>query len=254
MFRNSSKITTPVIKKEPFPSSPMHLIDAGVILLSFLASIVFSILIIIFKEIAGIGSLSQMLHVPSDVLQIFSEYLVATFILLVFFFFILRRHRLSLINFGFRPLPIFKTLAYVILGFMVTFVMWIIVAPIILIYLPEINLEQSQEIFKPDMTILAQILLVFYAVILGPFIEEVVFRGIILTAVSNRWGFIVGIVLSTLIWSLLHFQINIIIFTSLFGIVLSYIYLKSQSLWPSFLTHVFKNLIAVIAIYIFGLY
>jgi membrane protease YdiL (CAAX protease family) len=50
----------------------------------------------------------------------------------------------------------------------------------------------------------------------------------------------------------LHFQLNVIIFTSIFGIILSYIYYKSQSLWPCYITHVLKNLIAVIFIYAIG--
>lgn len=251
MFGNTSK--NQPVKILSFPSNPLRLIDAGVILISFLISIVFSFLILLIRALFNIQSFSEMLHIPSDILQISAEYLVAGFIFAVVYFYIFKRYHLTWRSFGFNPLSLFKTITYVSLGFLITFVIWIIIAPLILIFLPFINLEEAQGIFQPNMTLIAQILLIFYAVIIGPLLEEVVFRGIILPAVSNRWNFVVGVVLSTIIWSLLHFQLNVIIFTSIFGIVLSYIYLKSQSLWPSYLTHVLKNLIAVIAIYIFGI-
>lgn len=256
MFGNSSKklSTETPVKILSFPSSPLYLIDAGIIMISFLISIVISFAIVFIRALFDIQSFSELLHMPSDVLRISAEYLVAGFILAVVCFYIFKKHNLNWQSFGFKPLPIFKTIAYIALAFLITFIAWIIIAPIILIYFPFINLEQSQEIFQPNMSLLAQILLIFYAVIIGPLLEEVVFRGIILPAVSNRWNFAIGVILSTIIWSLLHFQLNVIIFTSVFGIVLSYVYLKSQSLWPSYLTHVLKNLVAVIAIYLFGLY
>jgi membrane protease YdiL (CAAX protease family) len=256
MFGNSSKKQpqAATTTTNSFPNNPFQLIDAGIVLISFLVSIIISVSIILIRALFNIQSFSETLHIPADILQISAEYLVAGCIMAVIYVFIYRKYHLSWQSFGFKQLPVFKTIAYVALAFLLTFVAWIIVAPLILVFLPFINLEESQEIFQPNMSQIAQILLIFYAVIIGPLLEEIVFRGIILPAVSNRWNFVVGVILSTIIWSLLHLQLNVIIFTSIFGIVLSYIYLKSQSLWPSFLTHVLKNLIAVIAIYLFGFY
>ena len=100
---------------------------------------------------------------------------------------------------------------------------------------------------------LAQILMIIYAVIIGPFIEEIVFRGVVLPVLTRKFNIAIGIIFSTLIWSLLHFQINVIIFTFIFGIILSYTYIKSKSIWPAYLTHVLKNLIAVLALYLLGI-
>ncbi|MFA4930746.1 MAG: type II CAAX endopeptidase family protein [Patescibacteria group bacterium] len=234
--------------------TPYRLIDALAVLASFFVGLLLSLMLYFFKAIFRIESISASLHIPYDILSILVEYLVAAFVVLIIYLVIFRRYKLNWTTFGFRPLSIKKTLSYIIISFVLTFAIWIAVAPFIIVFFPTIDLGESQEIFDPQMHVVAQGLLIFYAIIIGPFIEEIVFRGVLFPAFAQKTNIILGLMLSTLIWSLLHFQLNVIIFTFIFGIILGYMYYKTKSLWPSYITHVLKNLMAVIAIYLFGLF
>jgi len=237
---------------QPFPLNRLDLLDAFLALTGFVLSILFSVLIIIIKSIFHIDSISALLGVSSNFLAVVYEYLAASLIFIIVFA-ICKRHHLSLRDFGFRPISAIKLIGYVAVSFTITFVAWIIIAPVVVYFFPLVNLEQSQEIFAPGMTIVTQILLIIYAIIIGPLLEEVVFRGIIFPASANRWNLLIGALVSTIIWSLLHFQLNVIIFTLIFGLILSVVYHKSQSLWPCLITHILKNAIAVFFIYAAGL-
>ncbi|MBU0648033.1 CPBP family intramembrane metalloprotease [Patescibacteria group bacterium] len=223
------------------------------VLLTFIAGLFLGGFYYLVKYIFGFGSISGWLNMPFDLLAVIVELILAVIVIAVVYFLIIKRYHLDWQNFGFRQLPISKTLGYIVLTFIITFGCWIAIVPFILILFPNINLTESQEIFQSDMTLLAEIMLIFYATIIGPFIEEITFRGVLLPAISLKFNPLVGIIISTLIWSLLHFQINVIIFTFIFGSILSYVVFKTKSLWPSYIAHVIKNLIAVIAIYILNL-
>lgn len=229
---------------------PIKLLDALLVLSSFLISFLLAILLFFFKKLLGISSFSGSLGISYQTLEIIAEYCIAGFVILCVFVFVLAKRKLTWRTFGFKPLPLIKTFGYVILAFVATFVFWIVTIPFIMILFPNVDIAESQNIFQMGMPLSAQVLLVIYAVIIGPFVEEIVFRGVVYPAVSRRFNIYAGIIVNTVIWSALHFQANVIIFTMIFGIILSYLYLKTKSLWPSYLTHVCKNLMAVIAIYI----
>lgn len=246
MSENSSNTQTDQLSFFP----PIKLLDALLVLSSFLISFLLAFLLYFIKKSLGIDSISKSLGISYYTLEVLAQYFIAGFVILAVYLFVIRKYKLDLTSFGFRRLPILKTVAYVVLAFIATFVSWIVLIPFIMIFFPTVDISESQNIFQMSMGPVAQVLLVIYAVIIGPFIEEVVFRGVVFPAVSRRFNIYAGIIVNTLIWSLLHFQINVIIFTLIFGVILSYLYLKTQSIWPSYLTHVCKNLMAVIAIYV----
>lgn len=272
-----------------------RLFDVLAVLASFFVGLFLAIGILIVKKIFQLDSISSILGIPYDVLNVSLEYFVSLFVVMVVYFLIIKKYKLNWVSFGFQTLPIQKTISYVVISFIITFAVWVAIAPFIIIFFPYIDLGQSQEVFDPDMHFVAEGLLVFYAIIVGPFIEEIIFRGVVFPGVNrnnvkavvefllkitfiklvivkllsldeynkfintiipqNKYLYVVlGLFFSTLIWSLLHFQINVIIFTFIFGIILGYIYYKSKSLWPSYITHVLKNLMAVMAIYALGMF
>lgn len=276
-----------ISSKKVFPQLPFTLFDVAIALSGFVLTTILTLGLYVLRQISGIESVSQLLGVSSPTLNLFIEYAVSGIILAIVYFLVVRRRQLNWRTFGFRPVKFWPTVGWVTLGFLVTFLVWVVVTPIFLFLTPQLDLAESQEIFQSNMTVFAQVLMIIYAVIVGPFIEEVIFRGVVLTGVSNDTSSIFsffqaifsntglgrfftgiasffsseksaplrllfGIVISTGIWSLLHFQANIIIFTTIFGVVLSYMYYRTQSLWACYLTHLVKNLIAVIALYLIG--
>ncbi len=94
------------------------------------------------------------------------------------------------------------------------------------------------------------VVLVLYAVILGPVLEEIMFRGLALNmfAPANRtFAFIV----SSLLFGFMHMNFNQIFNGFLLGLVLGYIALKSRSIIPAIICHIFANGNAFLLSYIF---
>ena len=86
--------------------------------------------------------------------------------------------------------------------------------------------------------------------ILAPLKEEIFFRGIIYPPLRNVYGRGKGILFTASIFALLHF--DVVRFIPLFvgGVVLTWIYEKTSSLWPAILAHGTWNILMALAIWI----
>jgi membrane protease YdiL (CAAX protease family) len=90
------------------------------------------------------------------------------------------------------------------------------------------------------------ILLGIVAVLVAPFIEEVIFRGFIYPVLERRWGQYTAVFLTALMFVSLHVSqlwgswlgISAIFFV---GLLLSIVRAKTDSLFPSFLLHLSYN-------------
>jgi uncharacterized protein len=78
-------------------------------------------------------------------------------------------------------------------------------------------------------------------ILLGPFFEEIVFRGLIIHRLAIKYGIIPAIFISSLLFSIAHLKLNIADFI-IFGLILSIVYLKTRSLVASILLHCSYNL------------
>jgi hypothetical protein len=79
------------------------------------------------------------------------------------------------------------------------------------------------------------------AVFVAPVIEEFIFRGILLTRWSLKWGPTGGILVSSLVFALLHADL-LGAFT--FGIAMSLLYLRTRTLLVPMMAHALNNLLA----------
>ncbi|MDO4778224.1 MAG: CPBP family intramembrane metalloprotease [Tissierellia bacterium] len=82
-----------------------------------------------------------------------------------------------------------------------------------------------------------------YAVIIGPIIEEILFRGVILS-ITRKYGALLSILSSALLFGLFHLNIQQSISTIGLGIVFGY-YAYFYSLKVSILLHVINNILAI---------
>ncbi len=82
------------------------------------------------------------------------------------------------------------------------------------------------------------------AVVVAPIVEELYFRGVILPVFMRRFGTFFGILLTSVLFALLHFQPNVVVYTFILAIILAIIRLRLKSVIPSMLLHAFNNLIA----------
>ncbi|HZX71966.1 MAG TPA: CPBP family intramembrane glutamic endopeptidase [Rhodanobacter sp.] len=94
--------------------------------------------------------------------------------------------------------------------------------------------------------------LALMAVTLGPLVEELLFRGVLLSALLQRWGTGVAVLLSSLAFALAHLPgLNWQLFAlpALLGLALAlaWLRLRSGSIWPSVVAHGANNALAVAA-------
>ena len=81
--------------------------------------------------------------------------------------------------------------------------------------------------------------------LLAPFAEEVFFRGFLLAALASAIGGLRGALASSAIFSVAHLNVGTLIPIFVMGMLLSWLYLRTGSIWPSFVAHAAQNLIAL---------
>jgi len=83
-------------------------------------------------------------------------------------------------------------------------------------------------------------------VVLAPIFEELFFRGLFYPALRRRLGPSMAVFLNGLIFGALHFQPLFMISLILVGVVLAYMYERTDSLFAPMLTHAFYNLVVML--------
>lgn len=102
---------------------------------------------------------------------------------------------------------------------------------------------------QPDFSFPKQsqylILFLIYVCFLGPILEEIIFRGFILKSMQ-RYGNLTAIIASSILFSMFHLNLVQFVNPVLMGIVLAFIAIKSKSIIPSMIAHIFNNTITFI--------
>lgn len=88
------------------------------------------------------------------------------------------------------------------------------------------------------------------AVLLGPILEEIIFRGVILKGLLTRYSPKYAIVFSAIIFGLIHGKPLQIWGAFIIGLILGYVYYKTKSIGTTILLHSFSNLIVSIKSYL----
>lgn len=96
--------------------------------------------------------------------------------------------------------------------------------------------------------------IIFSSILVAPIIEEIICRKFILGSISQSsiW---IGLILSTTIFVLLHFQFNLldVIFLTIYGLILGVCYIKTNSVINPILIHMMINAVQL-SLYIFSYY
>ncbi|MEK6528126.1 MAG: type II CAAX endopeptidase family protein [Nitrospirota bacterium] len=106
--------------------------------------------------------------------------------------------------------------------------------------------EMHREMIKSAGTSIIAMVIIS-GLIFAPIGEEILFRGVIYTAIKERLGFVTALILQSALFSVMHGS-NIAI-PFLLGIVFALLYEKTKSLYPSISVHFFYNLAFYISIY-----
>lgn len=90
-----------------------------------------------------------------------------------------------------------------------------------------------------------RILLVFFTVVAGPFMEELAFRGIGMDAFRRRRGLIWALFWTSILFGLYHFRLDLLLPLSFLGLVFGAARAMSRSLWCAVCIHCLHNAVAI---------
>ena len=93
---------------------------------------------------------------------------------------------------------------------------------------------------------------ILMTVVLAPILEETLFRGMLQGAITERDGATRGILLSTLLFGIIHIVPQQVINAFLIGIILGYIYFRTRSLVTVMLLHALNNGVAYLLLEMLG--
>ncbi len=96
-------------------------------------------------------------------------------------------------------------------------------------------------------------ILIFTGVILAPVIEEIFFRGFVYSGLLKEYNWKVAALISSFLFALAHMQLVALIPTFLMGLVLTYLYHRSKSIWPGIILHLLVNSFAFSTVYLMSL-
>jgi membrane protease YdiL (CAAX protease family) len=90
--------------------------------------------------------------------------------------------------------------------------------------------------------------------VIGPFTEEVLFRGLLFSGFRQRYSWQTAAVISSGLFALSHPGFGAFIPAFAFGCVSAYLYQRTGSIWPSILMHCLINTLGLCAGFVKGLY
>ncbi len=112
----------------------------------------------------------------------------------------------------------------------------------------EIGSDNTSNIMDMIEQVTAMILV---SSIIGPILEEIVFRKIIFGSLHKRFNFFISALASSVIFAAAHGEFEHIILYSAIGFTFAYLYVKTNRIIVPILTHVGMNTFAVISQYIY---
>jgi len=183
-------------------------------------------------------------------LLVFNTCITNIITICIVFYFVIKKYNQKLLTIGLTCKKFFINVFLGIIGYIA--ILPILFLVIILVYFVTVLLK-----YEPPVQTIVQILFeekqtsvlwfsIILASIFGPIAEEIFFRGCLYNAIKNKTGIFWAIIISSFIFSILHF--HIVGFVSIFvlGIMLSYLYHKTGSIVSSITLHIFHNINMVI--------
>lgn len=158
---------------------------------------------------------------------------------------VLKPKQLKWVAIGLKPFPR-SDWKVIVGGFLLLFVMNIII--LFIMDVMKIGIDNSKtEALKEESTWFTFSIAFISAAIISPIYEEILYRGFLYKWFRLRWGKVLGILLSSLIFMIVHIPTyNTLSVNFVSGVILAWTYEKSGSIMPGIIIHGLFNGIAVI--------
>lgn len=224
------KLLEQKLHRKSYPNGVDILAMVGIILISSLAAgVIISVLGLVTKLDSG------MINALAYLLQ---------FALAIGFIALQRRSRCASVNvLKFRSGRLSAPL--ILWGIVLIFVTGIVIEPLLNLF-PDKYMEfLNQTIGTGGWAILT-------TVVLAPILEETLFRGLIQGSIAERDGAVKGILISALIFGVVHFIPQQAINAFFIGIILGYIYYRTGSLLTVMILHALNNGISYLQLELLG--
>jgi len=146
-------------------------------------------------------------------------------------------------------LKINKTSFYQTFKYLIIFIIWMVSISYITEKFGITKLSEGEDfaqgLIKPETSL---ILLLLAVGIIQPIFEEVLFRGFLFTHIERKWGAITAILLTSITFTFVHFQYNIMILALVLcpmAIVLGIARWRTNSLIPPIIIHCINNTVVL---------
>lgn len=87
--------------------------------------------------------------------------------------------------------------------------------------------------------------IIIQSLITAPLVEEILIRGYLFETLTKKHSNTISIIICSIVFACLHFDYLNSIFYFIIGLILSYVYAYTKSLWSSIIIHFIVNLIYI---------
>ncbi len=195
-----------------------------------------------------VPAVDKFVNSPDNITASFVLYLIQVLVGLGLVWVYARKYHVSWQALGWRRVSVWRTLGYIVaifIGFIALATLALYLAQKLV---PGFDANQAQTNDFTKSAGQGRSLALIALVLLPPIFEETIFRGFIFPAFAKRTGVFGGALISSVLFGLAHGQANLFVYTSILGLLLCFLYLRTRSIVPGILVHMINNYLAFLAI------
>lgn len=160
----------------------------------------------------------------------------------------IKKYRMPWSSIGLRGFKTFQGLRYITGYYLVLIGLLIVLAVIASSLGAEVPMRSDGKSGGTDALTAAGGFWIAFAlsVVLAPVIEEIVFRGVLFPALKKRYGIVVGIFVSSFVFTLVHINPVQMLSVLPLGMYLAVMYHRTGSIYPGMILHATWNLMVLL--------
>lgn len=136
----------------------------------------------------------------------------------------------------------------VVIGFAMVFV-----SNLILALFNPLTMLVGMDFYMEQLNLISQLisgtslpLAIVSVGIVGPIVEEVIFRGLIFYYFQKRYSVKTAIIVQAILFGVIHLNLAQASYAIIIGLFLGYAYVYTQSIWVPIIIHVVNNIVAMV--------